>query len=374
MKKKLFIILMCILGCAAISYNHIKNNSGTALFAQSSPTFQLQKGAKVILGKYNNREIVWDIAKNTNTLLLMSSKPIANVQSYDSSLPFTTNSSPSLADRDSYCIKYLQPNGEYYYSYCPEAPLQTEINRINLNTLENSIIDRIPFLPSISEVKNGGSLGLTLADRAYHNDVVYWLLGRITSDTYLSGVYAIMCFNTAQYPLNLSAGDDFFEFDTGIRIMRDEKIQWHRSVNWSIGSNVQIVTAPLRPYATVNYQNIVFAANTSYTDGAWHNYVIDTSNFNENNELNPNKLRIQSSLTTSLQDIKNESRTKSISKVIKNGSVNLYVNANTGTNTKISVILYNEAGTEILHYRMLENTRGGTKHYIVDLINIAVGN
>ena len=84
----------------------------------------------------------------------MSSKPIANVQSYDSSLPFTTNSSPSLADRDSYCIKYLQPNGEYYYSYCPEAPLQTEINRINLNTLENSIIDRIPFLPSISEVKN----------------------------------------------------------------------------------------------------------------------------------------------------------------------------------------------------------------------------
>ena len=94
----------------------------------------------------------------------------------------------------------------------------------------------------------------------------------------------------------------------------------------------------------------MFAANTSYTDRNWHNYLIDINNLNENNELNSNKLRIQSSLIARLQDIKRND--KSTSKVIKNNSVDLSVNANTGTNTQISVILYNEAGTSIQYYKM----------------------
>ena len=40
----------------------------------------------------------------------------------------------------------------------------------------------------------------------------------------------------------------------------------------------------------------MFAANTSYTDGNWHSFAIDSANLNELNELNPNKLRVQSSL------------------------------------------------------------------------------
>ena len=35
----------------------------------------------------------------------------------------------------------------------------------------------------------------------------------------------------------------------------------------------------VRPYSLLNKNSVNFSANTSYTDGAWHDYQIDTDNF-----------------------------------------------------------------------------------------------
>ena len=73
-----------------IESNGFMNN---IISAQSAPAFQLPKGAKVVLGKYNNKEIVWDIGNNNNngSYVLMSSKPIVDsIATYDSSVPITT--------------------------------------------------------------------------------------------------------------------------------------------------------------------------------------------------------------------------------------------------------------------------------------------
>ena len=121
----------------------------------------------------------------------------------------------------------------------------------------------------------------------------------------------------------------------------------------------------------MNKTKIMFAANTAYTDGHWHNYSIDTANLNENNELNPNKLRIQSSLNASLQDIKYKNN--STQKVVKNSIVDLSVNANMGTNSIISFILYNEAGSDIQYYKLGSATQSGTNDYSLDLTDVAVG-
>ena len=134
---------------------------------------------------------------------------------------------------------------------------------------------------------------------------------------------------------------------------------------------VTIGKKSLRPFGAIDSSKIMFSANTSYTDGNWHNYVIDTDNLNGNNELNANKLRIQSSLTAFLQDVKYKNN--ATQKVIENSVVKLSINANTGTNTKISIILYDEACSQIKYYKMLESTRSGTNDYTLDLTGVAVG-
>ena len=372
MLKKVITALIMIIGLSTLTYIYANSSLLNTLKAQSAPAFQLPKGAKVVLGKYNSKEIVWDIGNNNNNgnYVLMSSKPIADsIQTYDSSLPFTVNTPPAVSDRDNYCIKSKDVNRELMM-FCPTTPLKNELRNVLLSVLESGILTEIPFLPKFNDIKNAGSYGLTLNDRAYKNGTAYWL------DGYLSvSSQGNRYLNSAQNPLDAAVvSTDPHDVDTPtIAISRSEKIV---TVNCTKGLPTTLGAAEkkaLRPFAILDKTKINFAANTSYTDGNWHRYTVDTANLNQNNELNPNKLRIQSSLTASLQDIKNESKTKSISKVIKNGSVDLYVNANTGTNTKISVILYNEAGTELSHYRMLENTRGGTNHYIVDLNNIGVG-
>ena len=58
---------------------------------------------------------------------------------------------------------------------------------------------------------------------------------------------------------------------------------------------------------------------------------------------------------------------------MKNSSVDLSVTANTGINAHISVIMYNETGTDIQYYKMLEATKNGTNDYTLDLTGIPVG-
>ena len=110
MWKKTFIIAACLLSCLSVAYVYSKEYFGNILNAQSAPAFQLPKGAKVVLGKYNNKEIVWDIGNNNNngSYVLMSSKPIENnISIYNSSFPYTTNVIPNENNKDNYCLKYL---------------------------------------------------------------------------------------------------------------------------------------------------------------------------------------------------------------------------------------------------------------------------
>ncbi len=368
MKRKFIIILMCIIGTVTISYKFINENLKFILNAQSAPTFQLPKGAKVVLGKYNNKEIVWDIGNNNNngSYVLMSSKPIVDkIQTYNSSLPFTTNTVPAAADRDNYCV-HDQNSTRTIAVFCPTTGLKNEINKITLTALENSILQKQPYLPHFNDIKENGSLGLRISDRAYKSGVAYWLDGYLSN----SGTRNYY-FSSLQNPQNASAlPSTTHDFDApSISFPSSEKIITANCTN-GIGDAYARKEA-LRPYSLLNKSNVVFAANTSYADGAWHNYVIDTVNLNGNNELNPNKLRVQSSLTASLQDIKKNNI--SIQKVAKNQNVSLSVNANTGSNTKISVILYNDAGTDIQYYKMMDSTISGTNDYMLDLTGIAAG-
>ena len=383
--KKFLIIFICLLSSLSIAYMYSKDNIGNILNAQSAPTFQLPKGAKVILGKYNNKEVVWDIGNNNNngSYVLMSSKPIENnISIYNSSFPYTTNVIPNENNKDNYCLKYLSSAGNSFYIYCPTESLKNKIDNIIISDSENTILNRDPFLPNVNEIKNGGTLGLALNDRAYKGDIsdgviYYWLDGRIKDTLSYAGVYKNIYSNSAQLstsrPIDTSDGasSNVYDYETGLMIQgENEKIIRMHATAWTT-SGGQAIAAALRPFSLVSMSKINFAINTAYTDGSWHSYSIDTNNLNKNNELNPNKLRIQSSLTASLLDIKRNNH--SIQKVVKNQSVDLSVNANTGTNTKMSVILYDEAGTQIQYYKLGSNTQSGTNDYTIGLTGIPTG-
>ena len=371
MLKKVISALIMIIALSVIVNIYMNGNMHSFLNAQSAPTFSLPKGSKVILGKYNNKEIVWDIGNNDNngSYVLMSSKPIVDsIQTYDPGLPIVTTV-PAINARDNYCLKFIGSSSRYCINYCPTIPLKNEVNKISLTITENSIILKSPFLPDLADIKNGGTLNLTISDRAFKTSTAFWVDGYITSYTYDGGVYRNFYNNIIQAPQNATVvGNDFNEYDSGAFISRNERLVWLNSQNWNGGS---VEKKSIRPFSTLDKSKIMFAANTSYTDGNWHSYIIDTANLNENNELNPNKLRIQSSLTASLLDIKRNNH--STQKVVKNQSIDLSVNANTGTNTQISVILYNDAGTDIQYYKMIEPTRSGTNDYALDLTGVPVG-
>ena len=167
MWKKLLIAFIALTGTFTVGYAYYNYEMSAAV-----TPFQLQKGQKVVLGKYNNREIVWDIGNNTSNYVLMSSKPLVNsIATYDSSVPLAT-SDPGLASRENFCFK-VASSTSYVTTYCPVTPLKSEIARISTNTNENSIITKAPFLPSISDIITGGTLGLTLNDRAYRTSPFY---------------------------------------------------------------------------------------------------------------------------------------------------------------------------------------------------------
>ncbi len=357
MKKQLLMFMLCLISCISVLYMYSKGNIVSILNAQSAPAFQLPKGAKVVLGKYNNKEIVWDIGNNDGNYVLMSSKPLVDsIQRY----------SPLIG-----CEQVLFAHGGQYVYNCPNTLLDDEISKISLTPKENNLIIRNFYIPTYSEIKTGGTLGLTLFDRAYKTDIRYYLDERGNFPVSMEGGWANDIRVFVQGAQNYTPiVPDLISSDTGMPVNKADLVDGVLDY-YDVGGQITIDEAALRPFATISFTKIKFAANVSYTDGSWHNYRIDTANLNKNNELNPNKLRIQSSLTASLLDVKRNRQ--STQKVIKNSSVNLSVNANTGTSTRISVILYDDTGTDIQYYKLGSSTLNGTNDYTVDLTGIPVG-
>ena len=157
MLKKVLLATVCLLSSLFVLFMYIKSDIIGVLNAQSAPVFQLPKGAKVVLGKYNNREIAWDIGNNDNngSYVLMSSKPITTMETYDSSVPVSTTLLTGSA-RENYCLRFVR-SGVHVTTYCPIAPLEREIAKISLTSQATNAVSKLPFLPSVAEIKNGGS-------------------------------------------------------------------------------------------------------------------------------------------------------------------------------------------------------------------------
>ena len=265
------------------------------------------------MGKYNNREIVWDIGNNTSDYVLMSSTSIISggVAIYDSRYPVTTTPQTG-ANAEKYCLK-ASPT----IYYCPPKYLRDEMSNITLNLLESTVIKKQPFLPTITEVKTGGTLGLTLDGRAYKTGLGYWLDGRIQTWGSTSSSYFVV----SQENVATALGSDLKDLSNNAFLPKSERFGWLDAVT----KKGSIVKRALRPFTLADKNKINFAANTSYTDGAWHDYQIDTANFNANNESNPNKLRIESTLTAFLQDVKYKNI--ATQKVLENSVVKLSVSS-----------------------------------------------
>ena len=101
MWKKLLVTLIVLVGTFTAGYAYFNYEMNAAV-----TPFQLQKGQKVVLGKYNNKEVVWDIGNNTSDYVLMSSVPIESSMSVlDTSLPIIT-SPAALGNRETSRLRY----------------------------------------------------------------------------------------------------------------------------------------------------------------------------------------------------------------------------------------------------------------------------
>ncbi len=276
MLKKVITALIMVIGLSAVTYIYANRATLNTLNAQSAPAFQLPKGSKVVLGTYNGKEIVWDIGNDKNDFILLSSTPLVDdIQTYDPSLPIVDVAQP-LDIRENSCLR----NREGWVKYCPVKPLNDEIANISLNTLETTLMIRNPFLPELNEIKTGGRLGLSVDERAFKRGTIYWVGGYISTFNAGNQIY----YNHAvQLSMDQPNSMVFIDFDSQQAIPNQDRLVWTNSISGTVGSG-QYVKGNLRPYAILGKTKILFAANTSYTDGAWHDYQIDTTNFNENNE------------------------------------------------------------------------------------------
>ncbi|NBJ64028.1 hypothetical protein D5266_02365, partial [bacterium c-19] len=354
MWKKLILAVIVLSGMFSISIvaNIYNQNMRAAAF------FQLQKGQKVIIGNYQGNDVVWDIGNASgNDYVLMSSKPIVDLQPiYDTSIN---------------CTIYHDNVGTKWYSpSCDDTLLQNEIDNILFNNVENMILSRPAFLPSMNEVRNGGTLGLTAADRAFQTSCGYWLAGKIKNSVHVPS-YPHAVYNTMQSPLDGVDISGDIDINTNTAISPNEKIRSIMAVMWSDRAS-PIMALSLRPFMTVSKEKINFAADATYQDGGWHNYQIDTSNLNKNNQFKPVKLRISSSLTANLDEIRRIRIGKPITKVMKDKSVELKVKSNSGSGNVISALLYDSSGSSIKYYRKLSSPSDG--FVTMDLKGIPVGN
>ena len=252
MWRKLRILLIAVIGITAIG-----NVTQSMLFTIHgyTPNFQLSKGAKIILGEYNNDEQVWDVGKvDANELLLLSTTGLGKFPMYDDSIRNT-------------CSHFALNNN---YTYCPTTMLSNELINISFNTTEISLTNDAPFLPTVKQVMTGGSLGLTVEDREFKDDTNYWLEGIMNIHGYGSYGYqplnAMMLGKTTSmvsYSINKY-------LDTGNTLLPlSNRINHHPTG----GVNMENISKEnLRPFMTVS-SNISFAAPKDYTDGSLHTYT-----------------------------------------------------------------------------------------------------
>ena len=209
----------------------------------------------------------------------MSSKLLLKMSTYDSSFPITTTPQTG-ADREKYCLKYLDSRSPGYSSltYCPVTFVEQEIQTISFSPQETNILTRQPFLPSVTETYAGGSLGLSAEDRAFKRSTWYILKGAAEIKNYPDSMYIGFYFHPVQDPL------DAVPFSLPILLLDlniihnpgpDEHITTYDVTPWR--NYVTYHQLNIRPYTTVSRSKLMFAADTAYTDGAWHSYSIDTS-------------------------------------------------------------------------------------------------
>ena len=116
MWKKFVILALSFIGLVTSGYAYYVNQ------LEAATAFQLQKGQKVIIGSYNGKEVVWDIGNATNDYVLMSSKPIENMSTYDSNKPIAYTPK-SGSDREQYCIRFTNNPAPSPITYCPITPI-----------------------------------------------------------------------------------------------------------------------------------------------------------------------------------------------------------------------------------------------------------
>ena len=145
--KKLLIMFICLLSSLSVAYMYHNSSITSFLNAQSAPAFTLPKGSKVVLGKYNNKEIVWDIGNNNNNgnYVLMSSKPIQeDFSKYSDSIG---------------CVRSYfggSPSYPQYSDICPNTLIDNEVNKIALNAIELPLMNTDFFIPTYNEIRNNG--------------------------------------------------------------------------------------------------------------------------------------------------------------------------------------------------------------------------
>ena len=351
MRKKIVMILICLAGCISIMINtngFMKN----IVNAQSAPAFQLPKGAKVVLGEYDNKDVVWEVGKVSGSeLTLLSTEGLGYHPTYH----------PSLV---SSCVQHTDGR----YLSCPLTQLKAELLNLSLNSLETGAITRNPFIPTVKEAENGGTLGLTIDDQAFYDDTIFWLDDFLNIHSYSAGTYGYRMFNAVMYGKTKSLiGLTEYYDATNIPIRTPTKIQ--HFISYDISPNKAI----LRPYMIIDESDIVFAAATGYSDGTLQSYQKTVGILGDKVITDAMQLRIKDmSLTADLLDIRNDNG-DSITQHIENGKVYLRVNANRIQNTHISVLLYNRNTSELIYYQVLEPTNNGINDYQFDLTGIPLG-
>ena len=180
MRKKLIIVMLMMLGI--ISMGRVCRNMTQTIHGYT-PSFHLNKGNKVIYGEYGGQEQVWDVGKaDANQVLLMSAIGLGDFPIYDASIATSCTLQPS------------SPND--FYLYCPKTLLYNELSNISLNAGETALTIDVPFLPTLKQIENGGTLGLTVSDREFKDDTIYWLEGSLNVHSYAAGHYGYRLWNT----------------------------------------------------------------------------------------------------------------------------------------------------------------------------------
>ena len=299
MNRKMIITgisLMCLLSIG----NMIHNISNTIY--GYTPTFHLKKGAKVIYGEYKSQEQIWDVGNiDSNQILLMSTTGLGEFPVFGSSTASSCNMEPT----------------SHHYLYCPTTILHDEIRNILLNVVETANTIDVPFLPSIKQLEDGGSLGLLVNDREFKDDTDYWVDGSVNMHGYGGNYYGYIEFNVIMVGKTTSTPLYSIPIYYG---KGNTSLPLSNRITTRTSTIANSVTDPaevqLRPFMIISNE-VSFAAPVSFSDGKLHQYMQTSSIPGDKSVANAMQLRIKDlSLTAHFMDIKNRDG-RSIFKSVK---------------------------------------------------------